>query len=59
VRTAVIAIAVAYFALVGLGIYLLVDGYAGPGETVLIAAMAGGWFGSRWIVRRARERDER
>jgi uncharacterized membrane protein YfcA len=58
VRTAVIAIAVAYFAFIGVGVYLMVDGQTEAGETLLIMAMAGGWFGSRWVARQ-RERDER
>jgi hypothetical protein len=58
VRGAVIFVAVAYFTFIGIGIYLMADGQTGAGETMLIAAMAGGWFGSRWVAQRARERDE-
>jgi uncharacterized RDD family membrane protein YckC len=57
VRGQVIALAVAYFAFLGVGVWLLVDGQTGAGETILLMAMAGGWFGSRWLAKRAREGD--
>ena len=57
-RSAAIAVAVAYFVFLGVGIWLLLDGRTEAGETLVIMAMAGGWFGSRWIARQARERDE-
>jgi hypothetical protein len=59
VRGHVIALAVGYFAFLGLAIWLVLDGQSGAGETLLLMAMAGGWFGSRWIAREAqRRRDE-
>ena len=57
-RGHVIALAVGYFAFLGVGIWLLADGQTGAGETLLIMAMAGGWFGSRWIAREAQRRRE-
>ena len=58
-RGQVIALAVAYFAFLGVGIWLVVDGQGRAAETVLLIAMAGGWFGSRWIAKQQRERRER
>jgi hypothetical protein len=58
VRGHAIALALAYFAFLGIGVWLLADGRTEAGETLLIMAMAGGWFGSRWIARQARDRDE-
>ena len=58
-RGAIIFVAVAYFTFIGVGIYLLADGQTGAGQTMLLAAMAGGWFGSRWVAKRVRERNER
>ena len=57
-RSAAIAVAVGYFAFLGVGIWLLLDGQAQAGETLVIMAMAGGWFGMRWVTRQARERDD-
>jgi hypothetical protein len=59
VRALALALGLAYLGFSALGIWLLIDGQTGAGETIFLIAMAGGWFGSRWIAKRVQETRER